>query len=137
LLCLILAKADGPTSFHGLFSGVGGSSSSTTEISHHPTHAPPTHTPLLSGDTAADKHKLKKKKKKNRHKHKHKHKHERHEKERSRDRERMGGDRMGGDRMGGDRMGVASPMVPSVQSVTSMSSNTRDSAPSSPEFEVI
>lgn len=132
LLFTFLVQTDGPTSFHGLLTqtetNTGKTGLSSTDVSYPPSVPPSSSVaPPTPGEPSDDKHRLKKKKKKNKHKHKHKHKHDRHEKERSKDRERMGG----------DRMGVASPMVPSVQSVTSLSSNTRDSAPSSPEFEVI
>ncbi|XP_060578386.1 transcription initiation factor TFIID subunit 2-like [Ruditapes philippinarum] len=114
----LTGKTEGPTSFHGIFSS---SSSTVPTVSDSVT--------IATTETDPNKHhKLKKKKKKNKHKHKHKHKHDRHEKDRTRDSK---------DRF--SVTGVSSPMVPSVQSVTSMSSidNTRDSAPSSPEFEVI
>ncbi|XP_052258217.1 transcription initiation factor TFIID subunit 2-like isoform X2 [Dreissena polymorpha] len=119
----------GPTSFQGLFS----STTSNSSASYLPgpdtplftsAHAPSADlTTEVTGDPSG--HRVKKKKKKNKHKHKHKHKHERSEKDRLK------------ERVGGEKMFASSPMVPSVQSVTSMSSNTRDSAPSSPDFEVI
>ena len=118
---LFSGKTEGLTSFQGLFSKA--SSGPSSEPSPSPASAlAPTPTPE---DGSSKHHKLKKKKKKNKHKHKHKHKHERPDREKLKDRQ--------------DSFSMPSPMVGSVQSVTSMSSvdATKDSAPSSPEFEVI
>lgn len=106
---------EGLTSFQGLFS----------KASSGPSSEPPAMATAAADDSASKHHRLKKKKKKNKHKHKHKHKHERPEKDKWKERQ--------------DSFSMPSPMVGSVQSVTSVSSvdATKDSAPSSPEFEII
>ena len=107
----ILGKTEGLTSFQGLFSKA--------------SSGPPSEASATNADdsSTSKQHKIKKKKKKNRHKHKHKHKHERPDKPKDRQ----------------DSFSMPSPMIGSVQSLTSVSSvdAAKDSGPSSPEFEVI
>ena len=110
-VCNFIGKTEGLTSFQGLFSKA--NSGPAMEAS------------ATTGDDSSTSKQLKskRKKKKNKHKHKHKHRHEKPEKLKDRQ----------------DSFSMPIPMIGSVQSHTSVSSvdANKDSAPSSPEFEVI